>query len=510
MNFCSKKTTAHGCVLCLPSAEEMPDTGAKLHSLIRGPSPLLRRHIPTILEVIKQSKEQAVFPSASLAAETSKEQNFTPDIQAGESVGVEKHINEEVGVSSPLSMLRDLPVSAKCEVETQFTTVKAYPQGMDVSSGEVVELAEETGNTTDSMVTTSANVCTLKTKTAGEDTNQASGTGVQKQSSAVVRRASAPSLALFGAKPKKRAATIPLDVTIQRDVVEALFIPGLQTSVPTSSDLSDIKMPTVSVGLDFLDRVDASAAENQVDEKKQNSPLIGTGSVENESSGRLGDLKQPSSAGRPVDVEIGASSYALTLGEDAMDGRPVSLCLESSGEKPVLVEVPAPSPVVDPGVTSEEEESKTNVAMERPISTLDHTSPFKEVNLPHGDAPVISGTGDVGTVDIIVPVVAQSSMVVDARECMPGSAVAGHSLSSQSEGMKPERKSGGLGALLGPSGRSKVKRKYDEDKELVSVVRHLIMTLSYPLHFLCIVIVCSSSSNSLHAIDVLHLTGGCD
>lgn len=449
----------------------MPDTGAKLYSLIRGPSPLLRRHIPTILEVIKQSKEQAVFPSASLVVEVSKEQKFTPDTQAGESVSVEKYVNEEVGVSSPLSIPRGLPSPAKCEVETECTTVKAHPQGtgVAVSRGEGVELTKETGSITDSMVKTLVNDHTLSTKFAGGDTNSSSGTGVQKQTSAVVRRASAPSLALFGAKPKKRAATIPLDLTIQRDVVEALLIPGLQTSVPASSDMSGTKMPIVSV--------DASAAENQVDEKKQNDPLIGTGTVENEAStARLGDFKQPSNSGRPVDVEIEASRCALALGEDTVNGRPVSSCLERSGEKPVLVAIPARSPIVNPGATSEEGISKINVAMEVPISTLDHTSPFREVNLSHGDALAFSGTGDVGAVDITVPVVAQSSMVVDARECMPRSAVAGNGLSSQSEGMKSDRKSGGLGALLGPSGRSKVKRKYDEDKELVSVVRHLIMT----------------------------------
>lgn len=399
----------------------MPDTGSKLHSLIRGPSPLLRRHIPTILEVIKQSKEQAVFPSASLAAEVSKKQKSTPDTQAGESVSVEKYVNEEIGVSSPLSIPRELPSPAKSEVETEFTTVKAHSQGTSVavSKGEGVELTEETGSITDSMVKTLVNLHTLGTKIAGGDTNSSSGTGVQKQTSAVVRRASAPSLALFGAKPKKRAATIPLDLT---------------------------------------------------------SPLIGMATVENEeSTARLGDFKQPSNAGRPVDVEIEASRCALALSEVAADGRPVSLCLESSGEKPVLVEVPAPSPVVNPGATSEEGISKINVAMEVPISTLDHTSPVREVNLPHGDALAFSGTGDVGAVDITVPVVVQSSMGVDARECMPRSAVAGNGLYSQSEGMKSDRKSGGLGAMLGPSGRSKVKRKYNEDKELVSVV-HLIMT----------------------------------
>lgn len=469
LNSYSKSSSAHGCVPCLPSAEEMPDTGAKLYSLIRGPSPLLRRHIPTILEVIKQSKEQAVFPPASLAAEVSKEQKFTPDTQAGESVSVEKYVNEEAGVSPPLSITRELPSPAKCEVETELTTVKAHPQGtgVAVSRGEGVELTEETGSITDAIVKTLVNDHTLSAKTEGGDTNSSSGTGVQKQTSAVVRRASAPSLALFGAKPKKRAATIPLDLTIQRDVVGALLIPGLQTSVPASSDMSGTKMPTVSV--------DARAVENQVDEKKQDDPLIGTGTVENEeSTARLGDFKQPSKSGRPVDVEIEASRCALALGEDAVDGRPVSLCLESSGERPVLLEVPAPSPVVNPGATSEEGISKINVTMEVPISTLDHTSTFREVNLPHGDA--FSGTGDVGAVDITVPVVAQSSMVVDARECMPRSAAAGNGLSSQSEGMKSDRKSGGLGALLGPSGRSKVKRKYDEDKELVSVVHHLIMT----------------------------------
>ena len=396
----------------------MPDTGSKLHSLIRGPSPLLRRYIPTILEVIKQSKEQAVFPSASLAAEVSKEQKFTPDTQAGESVSVEKYVNEEIGVRIP----RELPSPAKSEVETEFTTVKAHSQGtgVAVSKGEGVELTEETGSITDSMVKTLVNLHTLGTKIAGGDTNSSSGTGVQKQTSAVVRRASAPSLALFGAKPKKRAATIPLDLT---------------------------------------------------------SPLIGMGTVENEeSTARLGDFKQPSNVGRPVDVEIEASRCALALGDNAADGVPVSLCLESGGEKPVLVEVPAPSPVVNPGAISEEGISKINDAMEVPISTLDHTSPVREVNLPHGDALAFSGTGDVGAVDITVPVVAQSSMVVDARECMPRSAVAGNGLSSQSEGMKSDRKSGGLGAMLGPSGRSKVKRKYNEDKELVSVVLHLIMT----------------------------------
>lgn len=205
-------------------AEEMPDTARTLQIAIRGPHSVVGQYTAEVLEVIRQYREKAATaaPATSFTLSEKSESketsvtesvmNLNPESDLVNKIMTQNAIKITDSVSSvPKRMEEDVtPVSAHGEDVNMKLTADVNHRTEEQTRVDFSAFAENDSKpgkaetcTEQLTVGSSMSAQVMVRKSSAEDTKPASTSNVN---AAVVRRASVPSLALFGGCSKKTSS----------------------------------------------------------------------------------------------------------------------------------------------------------------------------------------------------------------------------------------------------------------------------------------------------------------
>lgn len=422
-------------------AEEMPDSTRTLQTLIRGPHSLVGQYTAEVLEVIKQSKEKA--PDTSLSVPVSKR---TPV----------KEANAQMDTSA--SKTGSDVISADVSVEEG----EFVPEDGETNVNPVVELhIEKEHAKADVGATTSIKEITVGhsmspqvvvTRSSADITTPASTINIRKLNAAVVKRASAPSLALFGGSSKKKnVGSVPVN-----PVPLKLLEPKLVDTKPVDSE--PFEVPSFESEPAETNAVDPEPFE--VPSFQSESVVAGTNAVETSSrpdtSSSMGDpiaaklSCEPSQLLNAVVEEIPEGSVR-PIGVDDGEREAVPSSTSVLSENDLMTDVHHAVLIKDPASS----EGQTASVVENTSLAAADVSIESDRETEGGEAPLQSEAGGSGSRD------GEDVAMVVAEETKPvvNSAVS----PAVVKGVARQ----GLGSMLGTRKRQK---KSNEDMEMVPLL----------------------------------------
>ena len=459
------------------SAEEMPDSARALQAAIRGPHSLVGQHVAEVVEVIKQSKEEPVTfdPHTAVSVLEQNELKTTSITQAS------NHSSSEIDTANKITTQESktvtetsvpklmeeaiAPASADfSDIEMKSTTV--VEEVVDQELPPVDSKAEQTETTSikEISVGPSISAVVMVKRSSIEDNCPASTINIPRQNVAVVKRASGPSLALFGGASKKKGSARTADTNTKAKAVETSLRPD------SSNPMIDPEAPKLA-----SESLQASKLPNAV---VQSIPEIETVTAVSKDDGIKASAEAVPSAPSEVDKLTGA---AVGSGEAVQSSRPDGTRMILDGGKASVTSVGSLSISRDVAFASveHEQESQSTSAAEALLhdgKSLEDVGRCNEAS-PNITAALLSGSRSGEDVVMVAAEEENASgsqglKSVD-RNMSPGGTATLEARPAD-EGAIVRRTSGaagrGLGSMLGSSAHRKRQKKSTEDMEMVRLL----------------------------------------
>lgn len=491
----------------------MPDTARTLQTMIRGPHSLVGQHAAEVLEVVKQFKEKAVMsaPGTSLSVLEKSEIKSIPVTEASDGLSAEmdivntittqppKTVSDFVSTDVPELMEEDVkPVSAGREdVDTKFTSV--VEPGIEKEQPGADSKAEIGKTTSIKEITVGPSMSpqVMVKRSSVEDASPASTINIRKLNAAVVKRASVPSLALFGGSSKKKGPclnmgsstetkanetktvetkpneTKPVEMEpVETNVVEASSRPGTSSAMTDSevanllSESSQASKLSNALVQDIPEGVIVTAQSNCVDDGNG-------GSARAVPSSSLVLSEKDSMTGA-----AGVADQTVEVKESA-----ASRMVSEGGTASVTSEVILSTSLAAADGLIEHEESKSAAAVETPSQDAGRLNEAYGSDEPlsgshNGEAVVMVAAEEEKASDTrIVNSVEEDTKVFDSKAVnaavSPGGNAAVKSnptIAVVNSRRVPGVARQGLGSMLGSSAHRKRQKRSNEDMEMVRLL----------------------------------------
>ncbi|KAG0578426.1 hypothetical protein KC19_4G021800 [Ceratodon purpureus] len=450
-------------------AEEMPDSARTLQAIIRGPHSLVGLHVAEVVEVIKQSKEKAVVsdPNTSVSVPEQSETKSTPVTQASNDpsaeMGIASRTTTQVAkmvteTSVPKPMEEDtVPASADfADVEMKLTTI--VDRGAQEVLRSVDSKVEKAQTTSIKEITMgpSMSAQVMVKQSSIEDNSPASTINIRKQNVAVVKRASGPSLALFGGGSKKKGSARTVDSNTETKAVET-------------------SLRTVTLN-PVIDSEASKLACESLQLSKLPNPVVQA----------IPESLTLTSVSKGDGIEASAEAVppvkCISLAEDKLSGAAVG-----SGE----AVQPNVSDVTPMDLEGESKSAAAAEALSHDSKSLEDAGRCNEVS-PAVTATPLSGSCSGEDVVMVAAEGEKASDIKDVKlvdtKSSPGSSTALEARPG-SEGVIVRRASGatrqGLGSMLGSASHRKRQKKSTEDMEMVAAkmrADRIQASVSLPFH----------------------------
>jgi hypothetical protein len=463
-----------------PPAEEMPDSARSLQAAIRGPHSLVGLHVAEVVEVIKQSKEKAVMsePDTSVSVLEQSETKGTSVTQVSNDSSAEMELvnritNQDTKMvtetSVPKPMEEEIVPASADFTDVEMNSTAVVEQGAQEELPSVDSKAEqaETTSIKEMTVGPSMSAQVMVKRSSIEDNSPASTTNIRKQNVAVVKRASGPSLALFGGGSKKKGSARFVDSNTEMKAVETSLRPG--TSYPVieseasklaSEPLQVSKLPSAVVqAIPESVTVTAVSKDGDIGESAETVPSV-----------RFVPFEEDKLTG----IAVGSGEPVQTNG---LDSTPMVL----EGGKAIVTSVGSLSISHNvPGTLVEHKQESQCVLAAEALShddkSLEDAGHCNEAS-PTVTAAPLSGSRSG---EDVVMVAAEEEKASDSQgvtsvdgKVSPGGSAALEARPSD-EGVIVRRTSGaarqGLGSMLGSSAHRKRQKKSTEDMEMVCLL----------------------------------------